>query len=372
MSFARPVAKILRWSAAAFLCTASLAAVPPEPAGGEPPAALAPSELVSIPGTSDVLVVGTVPCGTRSCVQLWRVGAGGRHLTPLAVPPSARASAPGLVEGAHLVFADVEHGYALAGEGGGSWYTADGGLAWHPLPKGLSRALVAVVASGETFYGLLGSCTTMQDCRYRLGRSAVTAPHWSSVPVPGAAGLVQGNIDLAASGPEVWLTFEPGSKPVLAKSHLGRPPFQEQPAPQLLGVVGCSLDPENADVVWAKCPTGMMVSWWRSTDGGAHFTHWWETSGTGGNAFDPLSATVAYRYTGIGPGPAYVLQRTADGGASFTTVCKLFSGEGSTPQFVFSNQDDGYALGANEPGTPAFQFLYTSDGGRQWRPVLNI
>jgi photosystem II stability/assembly factor-like uncharacterized protein len=115
----------------------------------------------------------------------------------------------------------------------------------------------------------------------------------------------------------------------------------------------------------------MMVSWFRSADGGARFTHWWETSGTGGNAFDPLSPTVAYRYTGIGPGPAYLLQRTTDGGASFTTVSQLFPHEGSTPQFAFSDEDDGYVLGPDAGGKTGFKVLYTSDGGRHWRPIFN-
>ncbi|MGA3221149.1 MAG: hypothetical protein ABSE77_19090 [Acidimicrobiales bacterium] len=372
MTLARLATNILRGPGAVFLCAAALALVPPEGASGEPSAGFVPGELVSIPATSDVLVLGTAPCAARSCVQLWRVSAGGHGLTPLAVPPGESASGPGLVEGAHLVFANVDDGYALtSGEGARSWYTTDGGLAWHRLPTGRSGTLVSVVASGGAFYRLLGSCATLEDCRYRLGRSAVTSPHWSSVPIPGAVGLVQGNIDLAARGSEVWLSFEPHFKPVLAKSHDGRPPFSERPAPQLLGVVGCSLDPEDADIVWAECPTGMMVSWSRSTDGGARFTHWWETSGTGGNAFDPLSATVAYRYTGIGPGPAYLLQRTTDGGASFTTVGRLFQGEGTTPRFAFSDEDHGFALSANELGKPGFQFLYTSDGGRQWRPVFN-
>lgn len=197
----------------------------------------------------------------------------------------------------------------------------------------------------------------------------MTSLDWSSVAIPGATALVQGTIDVAVSGPEVWLTFQPRLEPVLVRSHDGRPPFSQWPAPQLLGVAACSLSPESADVVWAECPTGMMISWFRSTDAGAHFTHWWETSGTGGNAFDPLSATAAYRYTGIGPGPAYLLQRTTDGGASFTTVGRLFPNEGITPQLAFSDVEHGYVLGPRPAGEAGFQALYTSDGGRRWRPV---
>jgi photosystem II stability/assembly factor-like uncharacterized protein len=373
MALCGAAAHILRGCRALFLWSAALAFIPGSVAAGEQPAGFVPRELVSIPASSDVLVLGTVPCGARSCAQLWRVGAGGRELTRLGTPPGTRGLGSGLAEGARLVFANVDDGYALAtvGEGGSSSYTTDGGRVWHPLPMPLTNTLVSVVASGGAFYGLLARCTTLENCRYDLGRSAVTSPDWSSVPIPGATGLVQGNIDLAARGPEVWLTFERHFKPVLVKSHGGRPPFAERPAPQLLGVVGCSLSPESASVVWAECPTGMMVSWFRSTDGGARFTHWWETSGTGGNAFDPLSPTVAYRYTGIGPGPAYLLQRTTDGGASFTTVSRLFPHEGSTPQFAFSDEDDGYVLGPNAGGKTGFKVLYTSDGGRHWRPIFN-
>ena len=161
--------------------------------------------------------------------------------------------------------------------------------------------------------------------------------------------------------------FQLHFKPVLAKSHDGQLPFAERAAPSLISVVSCSLQPMGAAVLWAECPTGMMVSWFRSSDGGAHFTHWWETSGTGGDAFDPLSSTVAYRYTGIGPAPAYALQRTTDGGASFTTVSRLFPDEGSESTLAFSDEEHGYVLG---PGPNGPVLLYTGDGGEHWTTVF--
>ncbi|MGA3217937.1 MAG: hypothetical protein ABSE77_02480 [Acidimicrobiales bacterium] len=186
-------AKIVRRSRAVALLAATLALLPGSGAAAEPSAGFVPGELVSIPGASDVLVLGTVPCGTRSCVQLWRVGSGGDDLTRLGTPPGARGFGAGQVEGTHLVFANVDDGYSLAtvGDGAYSSYTTDGGHAWHPLGTSLSSTLVPVVASGDVFYGLLGSCTTLENCRYRLGRSAVTSPNWSSVPIPGAIGLGQ-------------------------------------------------------------------------------------------------------------------------------------------------------------------------------------
>ncbi len=93
---------------------------------------------------------------------------------------------------------------------------------------------------------------------------------------------------------------------------------------------------------WAACPTGMMESWWRTTDGGHHFLHWWETSGTGGDTFDSLSATLAYRYTGdVGPGMPGTLERTDNGGRSFVTVAHLPFDGGWQTQLAFVHERHG-------------------------------
>ena len=63
------------------------------------PAQFAPSELISIAGTPDVLVLGTVPCGADFCAQLWRDGAGGHDLAHLTAPPGTRVVGAGSVVG---------------------------------------------------------------------------------------------------------------------------------------------------------------------------------------------------------------------------------------------------------------------------------
>jgi photosystem II stability/assembly factor-like uncharacterized protein len=124
-------------------------------------------------------------------------------------------------------------------------------------------------------------------------------------------------------------------------------------------------------MAWVSCQTGMMVNWLRTTDGGHHFTRWWETFGTGGNAFDPLSATVAYRYTGIGPGTPNTFERTTDGGATFTTVARV---DFDVESLDFVDPRHGYVLGwDNREGkvdSAHVSLLYSPDGGRDWQVVV--
>ncbi len=72
-----------------------------------------------------------------------------------------------------------------------------------------------------------------------------------------------------------------------------------------------------------------------------------------------------------GAGPAHLLQRTTDGGHTFTTVGRVFPNGGSTPQLVFSDEDHGCVLGPTEGGKNGFEVLCTSDGGRHWLPLFN-
>ncbi len=80
----RGAVDIPRRCLAIFLSTALLALVP---GGGTvaPPAGFVPAQLVPIPGVPDVLVVGTVPCGARSCVHCG--GSASAATSWLASPP---------------------------------------------------------------------------------------------------------------------------------------------------------------------------------------------------------------------------------------------------------------------------------------------
>jgi hypothetical protein len=117
-------------------------------------------------------------------------------------------------------------------------------------------------------------------------------------------------------------------------------------------------------VIWANCPTGMMVAELRSVDGGVHFTSVWAYSGTGGMDFDPVTSEVAYRYLGI-QSPA--VERTMDGGSTFTRVGQLPSSDGTTAHLTFVDQHDGFAL--MNSGSHFAPLLTTTDGGATWAPV---
>jgi hypothetical protein len=86
--------------------------------------------------------------------------------------------------------------------------------------------------------------------------------------------------------------LESTAPPFIVKSIDGRASFSTLLELGLASGVSCDLFPMTGRVASAACPTGMMESWWHTTHGGQDFKQWWETSGTGGDTFDPLSATV--------------------------------------------------------------------------------
>ncbi len=276
-------------------------------------ASFEPLMLEPLGDTGAVLVLGTNECASHLCPQLWRVAGDGPSLTRLALPPGVNATYPGSGEGVRdIVFANKDDGYITAGDGDGehSFFTSNGGRSWRPLPAELGGSLAGVVATDTTFYGFMSKCTTtegLEYCSYRLGRSPVGAPDWSTVPVPRAQHLLAGYISLDVYRNEAWIYMNQqtaGAAPVILKSVDGLPPFVDMAEPGLPSVTACGIALMAAAAAWVTCPTGMMVSWWRTTDGGHRFRLWWRTAGTGGDTFDPVTSTVAYRYTGdVGPGP---------------------------------------------------------------------
>lgn len=341
-----------------------------------------PAVISRITGTQAVMVLGTNTCNGRLCAQLWRVSAGGRDIVELAAPPGVTAVRPGIIDGpGALVFANSEDGYALPAleSGGQAYYTSDGAKTWRHLPAPLAPSLVGVVVAGGHFYGLIYTCTTtkgVKHCSYRLGRSSLGTPAWSSVAIPGAGGVEEGSASIAATGDVIWTYLEPqkaGAEPVILKTGKKLLHFSKLAEPALVSVATCDMALMTTSTAWVSCPTGMMVSWLRTTDGGHHFTHWWETSGTGGDAFDPLSATVAYRYTGeVGPGAPRTLGLTTNGGKSFVPVAHLSLSGGSQGELAFVSEQDGYALSpaGGAAGAERSALRYSSDGGREWQVVF--
>jgi hypothetical protein len=274
-----------------------------------------------------------------------------------------------------LVFANTEDGYALSGldqDPSGRYYvTTDGAQGWRGTSFGSQITVMAMTATPQAFYAVLARCTAgaAAGCRdYRLARSAAGSGTWSSVPIPGTGALDGAGVGLSAAGSLVWLTYQPPrlAQPRLLSSVEGRPPFTSRVEPGLGSVTNCTLAAMPGGVVWAECPTGMLVSWFRSPDAGRRFEPVWTTPGTGGGALDPVAATVAYRYTGGSPASPQTVQLSTDGGAHFRPVSKLAFNPGARAQLLFVNQVQGYALGSEADG-PAL--VYTADGAKHWTRV---
>ncbi len=128
----------------------------------------------------------------------------------------------------------------------------------------------------------------------------------------------------------------------------------------------CGISPTTAAVVWAQCEGGMLVTEWRSGDGGKRFEKVWTFAGTGGQRIDPVTACIVYPNLGFGP----AFQRSTDGGRSFHAVGRLPFPSGDLDQLVFANATDGYALGSSgPPGNPDARLAATTNGGRTWSIV---
>jgi hypothetical protein len=306
----------------------------------------------------------------------------------MVAPPSATPSfvgSDGSVES--LVFANSSDGYAVEGPapsagpliGAPVFVTVDGGESWSPIGFGADVSVFKMVTSGNVFYAVLVHCTrssavTVPTCEdYRLGRSVVGTTSWSSVPIPGTSSLDDTAVGLGAAGASVWLTYMQGTDdavPQLLESSGGVPPFTTVSEPPLAGVTACAITVSPGNVIWADCPTGMMQTYLRSPDAGGHFSALWSASGTIGASYEALSGDVAYRYLGT---QSQLLQRTTDGGRQFATVARLVFSEGTGTQFVFTDANDGFALGdlgENQRSQPAVPtLLQTLDGGTSWTTV---
>ncbi len=344
------------------------------------PAALQPVMVVQAGALPRVFVVGTVPCGSGvTCQQLWEsstVMAGvPTTFTERTMPvPIAASLPPEPLES--LVFANARDGLFLTRNGHGDpshvYATTDAGERWQPVDFGGTTVTRQLVASGNVFDALLEHCThisTGQCTGYTQARSRAGSAHWSFSVFPPHDVLhpPDASAAMGALGAQLWITYLSPKVPVaqLAVSAGGQPPrFSIFGQPRLGGVVACALAPVPDGVIWANCPTGMMVSELRSTDGGHRFTTVWSYAGTGGIAFDPVTADLAYRYLGL-DSPA--VERSTDGGRTFIRVGTLPFAQGPVTRLLFLDEADGFALGSTSDGPAAL--LQTIDGGSSWSPV---
>jgi len=348
-------------------------------------AGFVPSRLARAGTSSTVFVLGTSPCGNQLCPSLWRgYEAGGLsgHFVKVTVPPLAISKLYGLDQ---LVFANAKDGYAFQSYGQAAdapvFATVDGVRSWHRVSFGPGVGAFDIAAARGEFFAVLvrcswGTASSPSQCHdYRLGRSRAGSTLWSSVPIPGATTLVNNAVSLAATGSQVWLSYQvdrQGAVPQLLESAGGHLPFVRLARWALYGVQPCALYPMTSTVLWALCGTGMQESVLRSTNAGRSFAGVWTTFPTVGSLFTPVTAKVAYRYEGVGSKTPQVLERTTDGGSHFRVVAPFPFVGGAGEQFFFLDPNDAYAIGSVKHGKSQTEptLLFTDDGEVSWHQVV--
>ena len=144
-------------------------------------------------------VLGTGPCATGSCGQLWKTSDGGR--TWAEVPaPAAPVDADGTHGGvAEIRFANADDGWAFRPT---LWSTHDGGAHWARQPVEGVEALEA--ASGGVHAVVIGD----GGFRFRVLTSAVDGDTWRLTGIEIASGAGPSpHAQLVVHGKAGWVVF---------------------------------------------------------------------------------------------------------------------------------------------------------------------
>jgi hypothetical protein len=333
---------------------------------------LVPYRLVRA-GNSDVVYVITWSgCKQAKCLGLYRSNVEATTFTKVELPPGTSFETLG-----DVVFATPLIGYATLGSYSPStlYATKNGGRTWRKVMSEDDVAYRVITTSNEVVVSSMRCIPRTDDCgQYTVQRASLAATHWVTLRALWRTGnrkdeQIYGP-SLAAFGKNVWEleTASSGNFGVAmwASHNFGRTFSRTTPKfPQLVSVAGCSFYPMSSLTLWAECPTGMEVSFWHSSDGGVLWTQVSQTqfAGTGGGAFDPVSATVAYLdYGGVVGKVNFV--RLSDGGGVAQPVAEVRCTNAS---LVFTTVDRGLMM-CNENDTQVV-LRVTNDGGTVWTPV---
>ena len=292
-------------------------------------------------GPSDIWILGRGAALVRSTD-------GGAHFEQVASPPLRAVG-----NGPSLLFANASDGFAYVVYGGGLLYaTHDGGHSWS---ASLSGVLYVAVGGGYVFAITLG---------HGLERSPLGRDTWTELSGAQAKGTT-----VAADGSRVWLLGPPRQRPdadTIQKSVDAGRTLTSSRGPCFFELPG-RLVPAGGNVLWAVCPTGMMASLLRSTDGGRSFPltrSFHDPDGTtlppltNGAQIFPFSRDAAVVYGG-GGGPIF---RTTDGGRHWVRTRQPWTLTGAPVWLGFPTRSVGYALASS-------RLWRTTDGGASWHTV---
>jgi hypothetical protein len=174
-----------------------------------------------------------------------------------------------------------------------------------------------------------------------------------------------GTFDLrvAAVGKDVWVSEQTRYSVVYSSTNAGAT-WQSRGELNLGSVSGCALTAMSSSVLWAGCPTGMMESFFYSSNGGVSWRPVLQRgySGTGGGFFAPVSATTAFLDYGESARNVFKV--------SAPSLRESYVGElecADVLSVAFVNASNGAAVCSKDSGTSMIQVLeVTSDGGARW------
>jgi hypothetical protein len=333
------------------------------------PSTPVPLLLAGVTGTPLTYVVSakSADCGSVACLQLQRTSDNGAHFATLHLPPisTVKRSLENLGE---LIFPNSTDGYASLDVANSLvWYaTTDGAQSWHRVTVAPGESILQLAPTHHALYAVIAQCVKPYTCNdYRIARSTLNATTWTTGALP--TPLSKGDFALDVYDSNVWANLQGPRLPLLFTSHNGGRSFIESSKPLLGSVSACNLTPMSPSAVWAECPTGMLVSFFYSSDAGVHWTSIsrYPYAGTGGGAFDPVSSSLAFLNFGPFTSRAKDLYVISNSGRTMTAVGNLACT--TTNNLVFTNATDGLAICQKDSTSSSTTYLLrTSDGGREW------
>lgn len=336
--------------------------------------AFMPGLLARVPNSNVVYVFGESSCHGRKCLQLLRTSVDATSFTTVTPPPVH------LVTGNHsgdlreLVFANAREGYAVVGANNTTtvYATTNAARTWRRVKVAAKDDVVDLTSSAHELYAVTVRCPTENgNCTdFRLARSSLGARHWTSSALPHGDFTKGGFLgDLAVYGSRVWFTEQFHTTLLYSSKNEGRTFTRRTLAwPTLASVAGCALSASSPTSLWAQCPTGMQVSYYASSNGGATWTSILgnlQKMGTGGVYFDPVSSTLAVLDVGLGSNDLYRIPASA---RDVTPIGHLGC-YSVGPSFVFT--DVSHALAICDPSSTSSTvgLERTDNGGVTWVPV---
>ena len=358
------------------LATAAVGLIGTSPARGEEPGAtsLTPIEIWSTGTFPSVYVLATTGCAKPSCVHLIATTVTGRRDSRVALPPLQHfREGLGGTTLQSLSFTNGGQGYALVGTAStmSLYVTHDGAATWHKVPAMSGVTFQRITVTGSVVYATMAKCAGFDvDCvDVTIAKSALWPIHWTALRLPEIPnnGLNGGISEVSADVTSVWLSETEDNAEVIWRSTNEGTTFHQTTEPRLVSIDGCGLDLITPVDAWAQCPTGMLVSFFYSSDAGAHWVSVPQRpfAGTSGGFFAPSWNSVAYIDYGDTPSNVYRVDMNNDVALQ---VGELHCDDTQSPVFLAGGS--GLVVCTAEHGSTQSTSLYsTSDGGAVWHKV---